>query len=125
VRIQPCPPWCTGTPGHYGRDLAELGTRSHERVLDRVVCSESTPCGCAVEVILAQLEVLEDDGRVERMPPGICVCGIRASTMRHLNLINTQMWLVGAAAPDWPGHPMQVAFDQVSAWTMGRASTGK
>jgi hypothetical protein len=50
---------------------------------------------------------------------------VEADEMRHLHLINVQMWPLGGACPTGRAYPYQVDFDHVSAWTMGRASTPK
>lgn len=76
IAVTACPPWCDDEDGHDSAHLAEQGMRGHQRLLARVVCSESTPSPCTVQVIVAQMEVLEEDGRLERRPPGVFLCGI-------------------------------------------------
>jgi hypothetical protein len=76
ITVTTCPPWCDDEDGHDAASLAEQDMRGHQRLLARVVCSESTPRSCAVEVYVTQLETLEEDGRLERHPPGVFLCGI-------------------------------------------------
>ncbi|MCF7548507.1 hypothetical protein [Pseudonocardia sp. WMMC193] len=72
-----CPPWCDDRPGHDWDSLFEGDLmRGHEHLVQVVPLLACGPRNRTVHVIVSQLEVVESDGRIERLPAGVAMVGV-------------------------------------------------